>query len=492
MGEADPVQGNKMRAQSNFDPRISSNFLPLQTGFGLDLPNVDFRLSTKLEFPPGRAHMRRFALGLLVVSALGGAVFLSQSTGYQSNPKQISEGFQIQVEEKNPFTGLKPNAAPEQFQFAIISDRTGSHRPGVFSKAVQQINLLQPEFVMSVGDLIEGSQDPKVNREQWNEFNSYTSQFQMPFFYVTGNHDSANAALSAVWKEKYGRKSYHFTYKNCLFITLNTNDEAGDDPKVSASFRKERLGKEQLARVAGAIRDNPNVLHTFVFLHHPIWNAKDTRENGWDEFEELLGDKATTIFCGHIHTFRKFVRKGRNLYQLATTGGGSAMRGVEYGEFDQVAWVTVKNSGPVISHINLDGIYKEDLSPFESTEPGRVATLPKELTRVYGTATLRGKPAEGLLAVFTEIPEDPKTKPYSGNARTTKKGSFEVYAERGAPGLKPGKYKVHFVPAPPLVIDPAKKTGENPVPERFRSGATTPLVIEVPKGDGTSFTFNLE
>ena len=436
--------------------------------------------------------MRRFALGIFVAFALGGAVFLSRSTGYQSSPKQVAEGFQIQVEEKNPFTGLKPNAAPEQFQFAIISDRTGSHRPGVFSKAVQQINLLQPEFVMSVGDLIEGSQDPKVNREQWNEFNSYTSQFQMPFFYVTGNHDAANPALSAVWKEKYGRKSYHFTYKNCLFITLNTNDENGEDPKVASSFRKERIGKEQLERVAGAIKDNPNVQHTFVFLHHPIWTAKDTKANGWDGIEELLGDRATTIFCGHIHTFRKFVRKGRNLYQLATTGGGSSMRGVEYGEFDQVAWVTVKKDGPVISHINLDGIYKEDLSPFESTETGREEAVPKELTRVYGTATLQGKPAEGLLAVFTEIPADAKTRPYSGNARTTKKGTFEVYANRGAPGLKPGKYKVHFVPAPSLVVDPNKKAVENPIPERFRSGATTPLVIDVPKGDGSSFTFNLE
>jgi hypothetical protein len=58
--------------------------------------------------------------------------------------------------------------------------------------------------------------------------------------------------------------------------------------------------------------------------------------------------------------------------------------------------------------------------------------------------------------------------------------------------LKPGKYKVHFVPAPSLVVDPNKKAVENPIPERFRSGATTPLVIDVPKGDGSSFTFNLE
>ena len=45
---------------------------------------------------------------------------------------------------------------PMDFQFAIVSDRTGGHRTGVFSRAMHQVNLLQPEFVMSVGDLIEG------------------------------------------------------------------------------------------------------------------------------------------------------------------------------------------------------------------------------------------------------------------------------------------------------------------------------------------------
>ena len=436
--------------------------------------------------------MKRSVLGLFVAFVLGGAVFLSRGIGEQSTNKATSEGFKITVEETNPFTSLKPNAGPEQFQFAVISDRTGGHRPGVFSKAVQQINLLQPEFIMSVGDLIEGSREAKTNREQWNEFNSYVSQFQMPFFYVTGNHDSANSALSEVWKEKYGRKSYHFTYKNCLFITINTNDDDGEDPKVEANFKKERIGKAQLARIAEAIKENPEAKHTFVFLHHPIWNNKDTVANGWEAFEDLLGDRPSTVFCGHIHVFRKFVKKGRVLYQLATTGGGSSMRGVEYGEFDQVAWITMKTSGPVISHINLDGIYKEDLSPFESTETGRETVLPKNLTRTYGTVKLNGKPGAGLLALFTEIPKEPKDKPYAGNARTTKTGSFEVFANRGAPGLKPGKYKVHFIPAPSLIIDPTVKAPENTIPERYRLAATTPLVVDVPEGNGASFAFELE
>ena len=39
------------------------------------------------------------------------------------------------------------------------------------------------------------------------------------------------------------------------------------------------------------------------------------------------------------------------------------MRGVEYGEFDHVTWITMKKDGPVLANLLLDGILKEDLSP---------------------------------------------------------------------------------------------------------------------------------
>ena len=45
---------------------------------------------------------------------------------------------------------------PSRFHIAIMTDRTGGHRPGVWMQAVESVNLLRPDFVMSVGDLIEG------------------------------------------------------------------------------------------------------------------------------------------------------------------------------------------------------------------------------------------------------------------------------------------------------------------------------------------------
>src|SRR4051794_30981930 len=66
--------------------------------------------------------------------------------------------------DRSPWTNLDLNNRAGTFRFAVVSDRTGGHRPGVFPRAVRMINMLQPEFVMSVGDLIEGH---TVDPGQW-------------------------------------------------------------------------------------------------------------------------------------------------------------------------------------------------------------------------------------------------------------------------------------------------------------------------------------
>ena len=51
----------------------------------------------------------------------------------------------------------------------------------VFAQAIDKLNLLQPEFVVSVGDLIEGGKkaDDKLAAE-WKEFDSYVNKLTMP------------------------------------------------------------------------------------------------------------------------------------------------------------------------------------------------------------------------------------------------------------------------------------------------------------------------
>ncbi|MCG7860655.1 hypothetical protein MD537_26985, partial [Flavihumibacter sediminis] len=71
-------------------------------------------------------------------------------------------------------------------QFAILSDRTGGMVPGIFEDAVKKANQLQPQFIMSVGDLINGySTDSILIDTQWKEFNQLLEPLSVPFFYVS-------------------------------------------------------------------------------------------------------------------------------------------------------------------------------------------------------------------------------------------------------------------------------------------------------------------
>lgn len=159
-----------------------------------------------------------------------------------SEKPALEKELQVQIGDKNPWTSLKMNNDPDDFRFAIVSDRTGGHRAKIFSQAMQQINLLQPEFVMSVGDLIEGYSEKSDKVEQeWTEFQSYVKRLQMPFFYVPGNHDITNAMQEKMYREKYRAPYYHFVYRNVLFLCLST-----EDPPVKGNENSSRFSKAQL------------------------------------------------------------------------------------------------------------------------------------------------------------------------------------------------------------------------------------------------------
>jgi serine/threonine-protein phosphatase CPPED1 len=446
--------------------------------------------------------MKKLLLSLAAVGCVASVTLFSTARPEKAVDANAS-AFVVATAAKNPWTNLTPNVDPEQFQFAIVSDRTGGHRKGVFSKAVQQVNLLQPEFVMSVGDLIEGSGEADVNRKQWDEFDKYAKQFQMPFFYCAGNHDNGTKPKNEVWSERLGRSYFHFVYKNCLFLILNSNDaEPAPNPNPAQRFfGRTGFSKVQQEYATKAIKENAGVRWTFVFMHHPVWAGRDLTETGMLEIEKALEGRKYNVFCGHVHNFRKFLRNGTAYYQLATTGGGSAMRGVEYGEFDQTCWVTVKKDGPLYAHVNLEGVMKEDLVPFTSEEDGSVAPKSDGLTMVSGTVTIAGKAVSGLQVSLTEIrgdaaPKDPPAgaplpRVASYNSRVSVDGAFTMYANRGAPGVRAGKYAVTIDLAPSLVIDP-KAMPENPVPEKYRKLNTTPLRIEVKKDEPLKLDFKLE
>ncbi len=250
-----------------------------------------------------------------------------------------------------PVTNTHFNDDTNKLQFAIISDLWGGYRYGVFEDAVAKIELLQPQFVMSVGDLIDGATyDSVLLNKQWTEFTGLVNTLSMPFFYVPGNHDIANAWMEKEWKRRFGQSYYYFLRKNVLFLCLNTQDGGSSS-----------IGEEQIAFFRKVIADNPDVTWTFIFMHRPVWLNEIGEEDGLEKIEEALTGKNYTVFSGHQHTYFFRIKNGNKHFVLGSTGGGSDLRGEEFGEFDHITLVTLnKMEPPKIINLKLDGMVKEE------------------------------------------------------------------------------------------------------------------------------------
>jgi hypothetical protein len=308
--------------------------------------------------------MPRLTFILLVLLSVSISVAQDKPTIYIDIPTQ-----------QKPWNHIDWNASPEQFQFAIVTDRTGGHRPGVFPTGVKKLNLLQPEFVMSVGDLIEGyTRDTVRLNQEWKEFNGFISQLEAPFFYVPGNHDITNEVMEKKWKEMFGVSYYHFVYKDVLFLCLNSEDNIRGAGKGT-------IDDEQYEYIKKVLEENKDVKWTLAFLHQPLWVQEDTKR--WNDVEELLQDRPHNVFAGHYHRYWKTQRNNGKYIALATTGGGSALRGKAYGEFDHVVWVTMTEEGPILANLFLDGIWDENVVTEELVDLVRNQPFPVKIEPVY-------------------------------------------------------------------------------------------------------------
>ncbi|HQM47454.1 MAG TPA: metallophosphoesterase [Candidatus Hydrogenedentes bacterium] len=249
--------------------------------------------------------------------------------------------------------GQWPASDGGKFSFVILGDKTsgGEGQWPVFDRAVEAINLLEPDFVITVGDHIPGHMQERAQWEaEWAEYLEHARRLDAPQYLTPGNHDIANTECYGFWKEDFGRTYYAFDYKGCHFLVLNTEEERfdGRGPVWNAmmTFAEQDLGAHSQSR------------HTFIFFHKPMWD--DPRyENDMKRLEQALGSRPYTIIAGHEHYLMSERRNGRLYVIQSATGGGIDVSGVpEFGAFhafgcvtvdgNDVTYAVVQPAGPVL------------------------------------------------------------------------------------------------------------------------------------------------
>jgi hypothetical protein len=244
-------------------------------------------------------------------------------------------------DDTRPWTHDNFDADDDKFTFAVFSDLSGGERDKIFEIAVAQLNLLRPELIMNVGDLIEGdSKDEAGLALEWDSFDQRARKAKAPIFYAGGNHDLTGEMLRQVWEERYGPRYYHFVYKSVLFLVLDTEDNTPERMQEIFDLRNQVLA------------DNSDVRWTFLFMHKPAW--KKEGEETFRAIGTMLVDRPYTVFYGHEQVYGYEQRHGRDYIRLATTGGEQYP---EYGRsMDQVTLVTVGDSDVDIANLVMAGI----------------------------------------------------------------------------------------------------------------------------------------
>jgi hypothetical protein len=285
-----------------------------------------------------------------------------------------------------------------------------------------------------------------------------------------------------VWKERFGRRYYHFLFKDVLFLAVNSEDpfEGKEEPQIS---------KEQIEYFQKVLSDNKNVRWTIVCLHKPMWVFKNLATGGWLDMEKALEGRQYTVFAGHVHRYQKFVRQNMNYYQLATTGGGSKMRGLRYGEFDHLVWVTMGKQGPVLANVMLDGIYPEDLKRTVTDEEPHPIYNRKPVHVVRGKLTLDGSPVADAQVTCFSISADGKTYSRVGDAFAEGDGTFAVSTYKAFDGLPTGQYAASVTLRQPY-YEASGKPGPNRLPAKYADPKTSELTFEVKSGTN-DVTLNL-
>ena len=210
---------------------------------------------------------------------------------------------------------------PNSFRFAILGDRTGTADARVYEGIWREIDAEHPDFVINVGDTIEGGDLARAATE-WSALRPLFAGYKM--YFTPGNHDIWSPESEKLYiAETHRPPFYGFDYQSAHFTVLDNS-------------RSDDLSPEQLAFLESDLKASAGRAPHFVFFHRPFWLLPLKLRSGEFALHRLARQYGVNyVISGHGHQIAYLERDGV-VYLEVGSSGGSMARGLNGGQgFDQ-------------------------------------------------------------------------------------------------------------------------------------------------------------
>ena len=246
---------------------------------------------------------------------------------------------------------VKPSKVGEEYtvRFAVIGDRTGGHEPGIYGQIVGEIERMKPDFVLSVGDMIEGyTGDTVTVKGEWKEYKELLEPLTMPIYLVPGNHDIWDSVSLELYRRHVGEPYYSTDVEGMHFIFLDN----------SRYYTADALPSGQVDWLIADLEKNVKAQKTFVIFHIPYWI--ETVAAGEPDTLHTLFVKygVDGVFTGHYHSYFSGEFDGVVYTGVGSSGGGCSLgpTGLKY----HFMWVTVDGDEISMVPIKMGGVLRWD------------------------------------------------------------------------------------------------------------------------------------
>lgn len=231
---------------------------------------------------------------------------------YDLRVEWVGEGGRRRDSQAHAVSVLPPEVAgpglPRSFRFLTLAD-IHVHKRGIsgfmqpqtdkgisedgtpvyLERAIEQVNLIRPDFVVILGDCVRAQHKPGEYQVEFEKFFGELRRFQVPVFLVAGNHDQyINQVDGArVWEQNIGPLFYSFDLGGSHFSFVNSYQWPVEDRIIMLKMRLLAYPRKWQGQVLGARHEDD--FSTF------------TGELAWlrSDLEAAQNADLRVIFCHH-------------------------------------------------------------------------------------------------------------------------------------------------------------------------------------------------